>query len=127
MIKKVDKSYFKARDLQLVNQVISYLKRKGLEVRLEGSGKDGGRNYKDIDFVIPGNLDYKKRYGAIMELARSMNKKNKEKAVQSVPFANQITHYSQGNILYVDTIVENRFTIKKGNTIIDLCFEKYQK
>lgn len=124
MNRKLDKSYIKGKDLGLFNEVISYLENEGLSVKLRGSVSEGDRNYRDIDLCVVGGQNFKERKGeVIIELARSMNKKYALR--NKIPFADNIAHYSHGNILYVNTEIDNRFTIQRGKTIIDLCFEKY--
>lgn len=123
---KFDKDLFKARDLEILTQVVSYLQGHGLNVELRGSAyknaEDGNpRAYRDIDLLITG--DQRQKGDAILGLVATYNLAGRFQP-QSVNVVNYSIERVGGEQQYVDTTIENRYALRMGRTTIDLCFTK---
>lgn len=127
MVKNVDKSLFKGKDLGLVNQVVNYLQQHNLDFEIRGSvaknALEGNpRHYNDIDLVVTTNDRlHKGRYNAIMGLARGRANLD---FPDNPSFSKDIKYFSQEGQMYVGTHVDTRATISREDpkTTIDLCF-----
>ena len=129
---KFDKSLIKGKDLGLFNQVVEYLGLFDLKVKIGGGVINNAiqgnpRNYKNIDLII--ELDESKnRNNALYSLLFALyDKKGLERDSSTIGpiFANKIKDSNIKNQNYIDTTVDNKFTIydPRTNTTIDLCFE----
>jgi len=126
MAEKCDRSLLKSKDLKLFEEVMNYLKGKGLDVKIAGSVVSNAidfnpRQYKDIDIIVKGPNE--KMYEANIALARAAKIKP-----NSAGLENAITAFKKGTIiewdkpgLYVDVYVDNRYKIQRGKTKIDVC------
>jgi hypothetical protein len=116
MVNSLDRSLFKARDLPVLEKVLSYLNSHGVDVNLDGSVARNAingnpRHYKDIDLLVP-----KKSSGvdALIEIYQQRN----PLSLQGIE-----VEYLGRNFQYINTNVSHRFRISRGKTVIDLCFE----
>lgn len=119
MIKNEDLYKIRRGDLPYVEEVVQYLKERGLDVSLEGSAVIGDQRYEDIDLLATGSLN---------DVAVTVHGLNR-RAEERVCFPRQATNgreyhvkHEGGPHHYVGTRVDEEFKIKvceAGKVVVD--------
>lgn len=113
-------SKLREEDVPVVNEVVSYLTERNLDVELAGSALNGDRKYWDVDLLARGNL------AAVTDATSGLMGMN----ARTEPFHKEspegseyhVTHVG-GPTRYVNNTVDERFFIRAGKTLVDLCLK----
>ncbi|MDP1695103.1 MAG: hypothetical protein Q8L34_06200 [Candidatus Woesearchaeota archaeon] len=129
-ITNLDESKIRATDLGLLFAVERLLGQYGVDAEIVGSvvEVDDRSKYRDIDLKVAYS-NTNPRSEALCQLVRAANP-TPDESPEVTRDTRRITKMlgttvisSLENLRYINTFVERLFTIQKGKTTIDLCFE----
>jgi len=113
-------SKLRENDVLYVNEVISYLQERELDVELAGSALKGDRKYKDVDLLARGSSE------AVTDATSGLA----GFCVRTEPFPKRAADGLEYNVrhvsgpkMYVGNTIDERFKIEVGQTKIDLCLQ----
>lgn len=118
---EMDYNLLRELDRPYVRQVVAFLEDRNLEVQLEGSATRGDKQYRDIDLLASGSLDaVMKGIAGLQRDHPLLSKPFPESAENGRLYAVQPRG---GPFSYVSTLVDYRFEIRVGDTIMDVCLK----
>ena len=124
-----NKSTFKAKDLDLIKQVTSFLDSYGLQYEIKGSAvenilKGRARDYNDIDILVKRSNNFDGRYHAMMTFSK-IAAGNPQLAPTIPSFSDYIVHKPLFSQMYMSVYADALFEIARDNpsTKIHVAFE----